>query len=233
MAASSAAMPFSFEMNWWKELLMADELIFYTNPQSRGRVVRWMLEELGQPYRTELLDYATTLKGSAYLAINPMGKVPALKHGDAVVTEVAAICTYLADAFPEAGLAPPPASKLRAPYYRWLFFAAGPLEYALSNKALGFVVPPGRDRMMGYGTIGTTLNTLENVVSQAEYLVGGKFSAADVYVGAHIGFGLQFGTLEKRPAFEKYWAGLSARPAWQRASKLDDDAMAAMTPPKA
>jgi glutathione S-transferase len=212
---------------------MADELVLYTNPQSRGRIVRWMLEELGQPYRTEILDYATTLKGPAYLAINPMGKVPALKHGDAVVTEVAAICTYLADAFPAAGLAPPPASKLRGPYYRWLFFAAGPLEYALSNKALGFVVPPGRDRMMGYGTLETTLNTLENVVSQAEYLVGGKFSAADVYVGGHIGFGLQFGTLEKRPAFEKYWAGLSTRPAWQRASKLDDDAMAATAPPKA
>jgi glutathione S-transferase len=233
MAASSAAMPFSFEMNWWKELLMADELIFYTNPQSRGRVVRWMLEELGQPYRTELLDYATTLKGSAYLAINPMGKVPALKHGDAVVTEVAAICTYLADAFPDAGLAPPPASKLRAPYYRWLFFAAGPLEYAVSNKALGFVVPDGRERMMGYGTYELTLNTLESAVSQGDYLVGGKFSAADVYVGGHIGFGMMFGTIEKRPAFEKYWARLSARPAWPRGNKLDDDAMAAMTPPKA
>jgi len=207
---------------------MADELIFYTNPQSRGRVVRWMLEELGQPYRTELLDYATTLKEPAYLAINPMGKVPALKHGDAVVTEVAAICTYLADAFPAAGLAPPPASKLRAPYYRWLFFAAGPLEYAVSNKALGFVVPGGRERMMGYGTYELTLNTLESAVSQGDYLVGGKFSAADVYVGGHIGFGMMFGTIEKRPAFEKYWARLSARPACQRGNKLDDEAMAAM-----
>jgi len=207
---------------------MADELIFYTNPQSRGRVVRWMLEELGQPYRTELLDYATTLKEPAYLAINPMGKVPALKHGDAVVTEVAAICTYLADAFPAAGLAPPPASKLRAPYYRWLFFAAGPLEYAVSNKALGFVVPGGRERMMGYGTYELTLNTLESAVSQGDYLVGGKFSAADVYVGGHIGFGMMFGTIEKRPAFETYWARLSARPAWQRGNKLDDEAMAAM-----
>ncbi len=207
---------------------MADELVFYTNPQSRGRVVRWMLEELGQPYRTEILDYATTLKEPAYLAINPMAKVPALKHGDTVVTEVAAICTYLADAFPAAGLAPPPTSKLRGSYYRWLFFAAGPLEYALSNKALGFIVPPGRDRMMGYGTHELTLNTLEGAVSQAEYLVGNRFSAADVYVGGHIGFGLQFGTLEKRPAFEKYWAGLSARLGWQRASKIDGDAMATM-----
>ena len=207
---------------------MADELIFYTNPQSRGRVVRWMLEELGQPYRTELLDYATTMKAPEYRAINPMCKVPALKHGDAVVTEVAAICTYLADAFPEAGLAPPPGSKLRAPYYRWLYFAAGPLEAAASNKALGVVVPPERERMMGYGNYALTLNTLESAVSQADYLVGNKFSAADVYVGSHIGFGMQFGTIEKRPAFETYWGRLSARPAWPRANKLDDEAAASM-----
>ena len=211
---------------------MADELIFYTNPQSRGRVVRWMLEELGQPYRTEVIDYATMMKAPPYLAINPMGKVPALKHGDAVITEVAAICTYLADAFPDAGLAPPPASKLRAPYYRWLYFAAGPLEYAVSNKALGFSVPENRERMMGYGNYALMLNTLEGAVSQGDYLVGNKFSAADVYVGGHIGFGMMFGTLDKRPAFEKYWTNLSARPAWQRGNKLDDEAMAATTPPK-
>ncbi|HXE27027.1 MAG TPA: glutathione S-transferase family protein [Stellaceae bacterium] len=205
---------------------MADELIFYTNPQSRGRVVRWMLEELGQPYRTELLDYATTMKAPPYRAINPMGKVPALKHGDAVVTEVAAICTYLADAFPEAGLAPPPGSKLRAPYYRWLYFAAGPLEAAASNKALGVIVPPERERMMGYGNYALTLNTLESAVSQSDYLVGNKFSAADVYVGGHLGFGMMFNTIEKRPAFETYWARLSARPAWPRGNKLDDEAAA-------
>jgi glutathione S-transferase len=207
---------------------MESELVFYTHPQSRGRVVRWMLEEIGQPYRTELLDYATTMKAPAYLAINPMGKVPALKHGDTIVTEVAAICAYLADAFPAAALAPPPTSKLRAPYYRWLFFAAGPVEAALSNKALGFIVPDGRDRMMGYGTYEAAVNTLESAVSKSEYLVDGRFSAADVYVGAHIGFGIQFGTLEKRPAFETYWARLSARPAAKRAKELDDKAAAAM-----
>jgi len=110
---------------------MADELILYTNPMSRGRIARWMLEEVGQPYKTEVLDYASTMKGQAYLAINPMGKVPALRHGDAVITETAAICAYLADAFPQAGLAPPPGHRLRAPYYRWLFFAAGPIEDGL------------------------------------------------------------------------------------------------------
>src|SRR5271154_4323343 len=123
---------------------MAEALVLYTNPRSRGRIARWMLEEVGQPYRTEVLDYGTTMKAPAYLAINPMGKVPALTHGDAVVTEAAAICAYLADAFPQAGLAPAPGTPLRAPYYRWMFFAAGPVEAAVSNKALGFVVPEGR-----------------------------------------------------------------------------------------
>jgi glutathione S-transferase len=207
---------------------MVDELIFYTNPQSRGRMVRWMLEELGQPYRTELLDYATTMKAPAYRAINPMAKVPALKHGDAIVTETAAICTYLADAFPAAGLAPPPGSKLRAFFYRWLFFAAGPLEAAASNKAMGFVVPPERERMMGYGNYGLVMDTAERAVSQSDYLVGNKFSAADIYVGSQIGFGMQFGMFEKRPAFEAYWARLCARPAWSRATKLDEEAAAAM-----
>src|SRR6266436_3640853 len=126
---------------------MTDELTFYTPPMSRGRIVRWMLEEVGQPYRTELLDYDTTMKEPAYLAVNPMGKVPALRHGDTVVTEAAAICAYLADVFPEAGLAPPPASRLRGPYYRWMFFAAGPIEAANTDKALGVAVRPEQSRM--------------------------------------------------------------------------------------
>ncbi|MGB6566301.1 MAG: glutathione S-transferase family protein [Xanthobacteraceae bacterium] len=201
---------------------MADELVLYTNPMSRGRIARWMLEEVGQPHRTEVLDYASTIKAPAYLAINPMGKVPALRHGDAVVTETAAICAYLADAFPQAGLAPPSGSKLRASYYRWLFFTAGPVEAALTNKALGFAVPPDRERMMGYGNIAQTLDTLEAAVSRGDYLVGDSFTAADLYVGSHIGFGLMFGTLEKRPAFEKYWQRVSSRPACVRAKKLDD-----------
>ena len=127
---------------------MSDELVFYTNPMSRGRIARWMLEELGQPYRTEVLEYAASMKGAAYLAINPMGKVPAIRHGETVVTEAAAICAYLADAFPEAGLAPPHGDPRRGPYYRWMFFAAGPLEAALSNKALGLQVPQERSRMI-------------------------------------------------------------------------------------
>jgi len=202
---------------------MPDELVFYTNPQSRGRIVRWMLEEVGQPYRTELLDYATTMKAPAYLAVNPMGKVPALRHGETVITEAAAICAYLADAFPGAGLAPAPGDRLRGPYYRWLFFAAGPVEAAASNHALGLVVPEGRERMIGYGSYKDVMNALESAVSQGDYLVGDRFTAADVYVGSHIGFGLQFGTFEKRAAFERYVARLGARAAFQRAQKIDDD----------
>jgi len=201
---------------------MADDLVLYTNPQSRGRIARWMLEETGQPYKVEVMDYASTMKGPAYLAINPMGKVPALRHGNAVVTETAAICAYLADAFPQARLAPPPGDRMRAPYYRWLFFTAGPVEAALSNKALGFVVPPERERMMGYGTLAQALNALEAAVSQNKYLAGDSFTAADLYVGSHIGFGMMFGTLEKRPAFEKYWQLVSSRPAYMRANDLDD-----------
>ncbi|MCK9367646.1 MAG: glutathione S-transferase family protein [Metallibacterium scheffleri] len=181
-----------------------------------------MLEEVGAPYDTTLLDYGTTMKASAYLAINPMGKVPAIRHGDTVVTEVAAICAYLADAFPQAGLAPAVTSRLRGPYYRWLFFAAGPVEAAVSNQALGFVVPPGRERMMGYGTYAEVMDVLESAVSQGDYLLGDRFSAADVYLGSHLGFGMQFGTIEKRPAFEAYWARLSARPAAVRARQMDD-----------
>lgn len=202
---------------------MADELVFYTNPMSRGRVVRWMLEEIGQPYRTELLDYATTMKAPEYLAINPMGKVPALKHGDAVVTECAAICAYLADAFPSTGLAPPPSDRMRGPYYRWLFFGAGPLEAAWTNQAMGFVVPPDKQRMAGYGSFQTVLNVLEQTLSQATYLAGESFTAADLYVGSQLGFGLQFGMIEKRPAFVDYVGRISQRPAAIRAKQIDDD----------
>jgi glutathione S-transferase len=201
---------------------MADELVFYTNPMSRGRIVRWMLEEVGQPYRTELLEYGTTMKAPEYLAINPMGKVPALRHGATVVTECAAICCYLADAFPDAGLAPPPGDRLRGPYYRWLFFAAGPVEAATSNKALGLEVPAERRAMIGYGSLAEVMTALEAAVAGRDYLVGDSFTAADVYLGSHIGWGMSFGALEKRPAFERYFARISTRPAAIRAREIDD-----------
>ena len=200
---------------------MSDELVFYTNPMSRGRVARWMLEEVGQPYRTEVLDYATTMKAPEYLAINPMGKVPALRHGDAVITETAAICAYLADAFPAAKLAPPPGDRHRGPYYRWMFFASGPLEAAWTNQALGIVVPEDKERMVGYRNFATVLNVLEALLSQCQYVAGDAFTAADLYLGAQLWFGTSFGMIEKRSAFMQYVGRLTQRPAFKRAQELD------------
>jgi glutathione S-transferase len=204
----------------------AEDLVLYTNPQTRGRVTRWMLEETGKPYRTELLQADTTMKAPEYLAINPMGKVPALRHGKTVVTEWAGICLYLADAFPEAQLAPPVGDPLRGPYYRWILFAAGPVEAAVSDKMLGVVVPPEQQPAIGYGNFDRTMSVLERAVGDREYLVGDRFTTADVVVGSHIGFGLQFGHIDKRPAFERYWQCLAARPAAKRAREIDDGLIA-------
>ena len=198
---------------------MTSDLVFYTNPMSRGRIVRWMLEEVGAPYQTEVIEYGAAMKAPDYLAINPMGKVPAIRHGEVIVTECAAICAYLADAFPDAGLAPPPAE--RGPYYRWLFFAAGPLEAAAMNRALGFEVPEDKERMIGYGTFAAAMDALEQAVSGDGYVAGDSFTAADVYIGSHVFWGLQFGSIEKRPAFEAYWDRLKDRPALHRANELD------------
>ena len=198
---------------------MGDELVFYTNPMSRGRIVRWMLEEVGVPYRTELMDYPT-LKTPAYLAVNPMGKVPAITHAGRTVTEVAAICAYLADAFPDAGLAPPVGE--RADYYRWLFFAAGPFEAAITNQMLAVEVPKEKAGMVGYGSIDTVLDTLEAAVMDRDQVAGEAFSAADVYVGSQLRFQLQFGTIQARPAFAAYVGRLDERPAFRRACEIDD-----------
>jgi glutathione S-transferase len=201
---------------------MNDELVFFTNPQSRGRIARWMLEEVGAPYTTQLLDYGTTMKAPEYLAINPMGKVPAIRHGNVVVTECAAICAYLADAFPDAGLAPPPTD--RGAYYRWLFFAAGPLEAAVINASLGFEVPEEREVMAGYGNLERTLAALETAIGMTPYVCGEAFSAVDVYVGSQISWGLQFGTMEHRDSFASYAARVTDREAYRRATAVDEAA---------
>ncbi|CAN7594900.1 glutathione S-transferase family protein [Phenylobacterium sp. LjRoot225] len=201
---------------------MTDKLVFYTNPMSRGRIIRWMLEEVGQPYQTHVLDYGADIKAPAYLAINPMGKVPALVHGETVVTECAAICAYLADAFPQASLAPASGDRARGPYYRWLFFAAGPLEAAIGAKALGAEPTAEQQRMVGFGCYADVLNTLEKAVEGRQHLAGDRFSAADLYVGSHLMWGMGFGTIEKRPAFEAYVAPMKLRPAAIRADEIDD-----------
>jgi glutathione S-transferase len=198
------------------------DLIFYTNPMSRGRIARWMLEEVGEPYETVLLDYGTTMKGADYLAVNPMGKVPAIRHGDTIVTEAAAICAYLADAFPDKRLAPPPTSPERGPYYRWMFFAAGPVESAVTGKSLGLLAPADKKMMAGYGSFEETVDALEQAVGAGPYICGAQFTAADVYVGAQIGWGMMFGSIDKRPAFTDYFGRISARPAAVRAREIDD-----------
>lgn len=202
---------------------MTETITFYTNPMSRGRIVRWMLEECGVPYETVLLEYGPAMKSAEYRAINPMGKVPAIVHGKTVVTECAAICAYLADAFPQAGLAPP--IERRAAYYRWLFFAAGPVEAAVANRSLGIKLNEKQQATVGYGNLELVTDALVQAVSRSPYVAGENFSAADVYVGSQIGWGMQFGTLEKRTALVDYWARVSERKACRRASELDDEAM--------
>lgn len=198
---------------------MTKELVFFTQPQSRGRIVRWMLEEVGAPYTTELVEFGPPMKTADYLAINPMGKIPAIRHGDAVVTESAAICAYLADAFPEAGLAPPPAD--RAAYYRWLFFAAGPVESAVTNTAFGIDIPEDRQGMSGYSTLALTLNALETAVANTDYITGDTFSAADVYVGSQVTWGMHFGIIDDRAAFKAYSARVMDREACRRVEEID------------
>ena len=205
---------------------MPANLTLYTNPMSRGQIARWMLEEVGQPYEVVALDFGGAMKSDAYRAINPMGKVPAIVHREQVVTEVAAICAYLADAFPDAGLAPP--LDRRHAYYRWLFFAAGPVETAITNQALGVVIPEGRERMAGYGSFDEAIATLEQAVSGDAWICGDRFTAADVYVGAQVDWGLTFKTIPSRPAFEAYAARLRDRPAYKRQKDLDNALIARM-----
>lgn len=197
---------------------MTATLTFYTNPQSRARVARWMLEETSLPYQTVVLEYGTTMKAPAYRAINPMGKVPALRHGDTVVTENAAICLYLADLVPEKRLAPPVGSPERGPYYRWISFLA-PLEQLMVTKASGGKLPD--PAMAGFGTEEDLLNTLEGALHKREHLAGDTFTAADLMVAAYLGWYLQFKLLAPRPAFERFVELHTRRPALQRATALD------------
>jgi glutathione S-transferase len=196
------------------------ELTFYTNPMSRGQIIRWMLEEVGAPYDAEILDYASSMKGDEYRAINPMMKVPAIVHHGRVVTECAAICAYLADVFPEAGLAPREAEK--ADYYRWFFFGAGPLEQAVTNKAAGFEPTEERQRMFGYGHYDLAVNTLADHLKSRNYVCGDRFTAVDVYVGSQVMWGTQFGTLPKIDSFVAYADLLSQREAYKRGKDIDN-----------
>lgn len=202
-----------------------DEVLFHTHPMSRGRIVRWMLEETGCRYRPEPMAFED-LKSAPYLAINPLGKVPAITHHGVVVTEAAAICAYLADAFPAAGLAPAVDDPRRGSYLRLLFLAAGPLEAAITNRVLGVEVTPEQSAFVGYGTYDRLMALIGQLVADASpWLLGERFSAADVYLGSQILFGLKFKTIAPQPAFQAYLQRLMERPAWQRATAADDALM--------
>jgi len=198
--------------------MAADKITFYHNPMSRGRIVHWMLEEVGAPYETKILSFdKREHKTPEYLAINPMGKIPAIVHNGVVVTEAAAICAYLADAFPGAGLAPALNEAARGTYYRWMFFAAGCLEPALVDKM--FERPkPDRPGTVGYGTYEDALLAIEKAITPGPWVLGERFSAADVYLGSEIGWGMLTKALEPRPAFQQYFERCTQRPAYKRAN---------------
>lgn len=198
------------------------ELTFYTHPMSRGRVVRWMLEEVGVPYTVETMQFGPEMKTPEYLAINPMGKVPAIKHGNTVVTEVAAICAYLADQFPEKNLAPPPHSMERGPYYRWLFFMAGPFEMATSALAYGWKIDSSNVQAVGCGRVEDSVNTLEKVLGQSLYICGDHFTAADVLVSSYLWWETMQKNIPQNEVFQDYIKRTENRPAAQRANELDD-----------
>jgi glutathione S-transferase len=202
------------------EATVSEDLVFYTNPHSRGQIARWMLEEVGAPYDTVRLDYDSTMKSADYLAINPMGKVPAIVHKGHVVTETAAICAYLAEAFLEAGLKP--GGDALADYYRWMFFAAGPVEAAFFQSRCGFCAARGQAAHVWVWPFRTgDRHAGKRRVAGKSYVAGDRFSAADVYVGSMINFLTMFGMLAPRPAFTDYLAGLTSRPAYIRAKEID------------
>jgi len=197
---------------------MAEEIVFYHNPRSRAQMVHWMLEEAGAPYRIVLIDLEKgEHKTPVFLALNPMGKLPTIVHRGVVVTETAAIIAYLADTFPAAELAPPPGDAARGTYYRWLFFGAGCIEPAVLDKLMK---RPEIERKgaAGWGSYDDVVATLKKALAGGPYLLGDKFSAADVYIGSEIRFAMTFGApgLKGEKVFDDYIARLSARPAAQR-----------------
>lgn len=196
------------------------DLFLFTNPMSRGAITCWMLEELGEPWTAVVVEYGEEMASDAYRSINPMGKVPALRHGERIVTEAAAICAYLAETFPDAGLAPAPDE--RAPYFRWLFFAAGPLDAAVTARALNVpAADPKTQGMLSYGSYERTMDTLDAALANTPYIAGNRFTAADVYVGSTVCWGLRFGTMQERPHFRAYAERVSSREAFARAEKMD------------
>jgi glutathione S-transferase len=199
------------------------KMTFYTNPFSRGRTVRWMLEEIGEPYDVKVMEFDGNIKSAEYLAINPMGKVPALVHGDTIVTEVVAICAYLADQFPQKNLAPPPTNKNRGAYYRCLFFVAGPLEMAMTATGFKWDINDEMASTVGCGRIDDVVKTLEILLSGNAFVCGEQFTAADLVLSSYIGWAISQKNLPERPVFMRYIARAKDRPAAKRAEELDNE----------
>lgn len=202
---------------------------FYTNPMSRGQIVRWALHEVGADYRQSLVDWKA--KSPEFIATNPMGKVPALVHhtgdGDRVVTEAAAICLYLAEMHPEAGLLP--SDTEMADYYRWTFFCAGPVDQAITARALKFEPQsPEQEGMLGYGSFERTMNTLDQFLSSRTWTCGDRFTMADVYVGSTVDWGLNFGIFPPNEAFVAYAERCQSREAYKAAKAIDGKLIADM-----
>jgi glutathione S-transferase len=203
------------------------KLTLYHAAPSRSSIVRWMLEELGEPYDLHILSLA---KGEQHrpehLAVNPLGKVPALRHGDAIVTEGAAICTYLADEFPHARLNIPVGDPRRGPYLKWLFFSPSCIEPAMTDRAFPRTEQPRRG-MLGYGDFDTVMEVVAKAVEPGPYLMGEQFTAADVVVGSTLRWGMMFNLLPRRPEFVTYVGRLEQRPAFQHAVAADQKLAAA------
>jgi len=201
---------------------MPDLTLYHATP-SRSSVVLWMLEEIGEPYDIHLLSLSAgdNLKPD-YLAVNPMGKVPALSHNGTVITEVAAICTYLADAFPQKNLAVPVGTPRRGVYLKWLFFGPGCLEPAVIDRAAPRKEAPRR-AMLGYGDFDTTMDVIAKAVEKGPWLMGEQFTAADVVIGANIRWATIFKLIPERKEFVDYAARIAARPAAQRAEAKDKE----------
>jgi glutathione S-transferase len=203
------------------------QLTLYHAAPSRSSIVRWMLEEIGEPYDLHLLSLKTgEHREPAYLAVNPMGKVPALRHGDVVVTESAAICLYLADAFPRAGLTVPIGDPRRGPFLKWLFFGPGCVEPAITDRAFKRAEEPPRGTL-GYGDYDTTMGVVARAVEPGPYLLGETFTAADVVIGSTLRWGMMFKLVPERPEFLAYTGRLAERPALRRAQEMDQELMAA------
>jgi glutathione S-transferase len=197
------------------------EFTFYTVAMSRGQISRWALHEAGADYEQVVFDWTT--RPETFKNINPMNKVPALVHHhgghDHVVTECAAINHYLAETHPDKGLLPDAHEK--AAYYRWLFFAAGPLEQAVIANAMGWQVPEGKSGMAGFGSFELTLDALDSWLSANDYIAGGRFTMADTYVGSQFVWGLRFGSIPERPSFRAYVERITQRPAYIEANAID------------